>query len=344
MARPLRIDVEDGWYHITARGIERRAIFHEERYYTHFLELLEELTGRFSIGVHAYVMMDNHYHLLLQSPRANVSAAMQWLNVSYSAWFNAKRNRVGHVFQGRFNSRLIDGNGSWVLQASVYVHLNPVRVSALGLNKQRNQAERKGLKEPAREEIRQRLDTLNRYPWSSYRAYAGYSGKPKWLQTEAILARSGGKARYRKYVQLHVTRGEDPEQYERLKDKLIIGGTTFVEKMKKRIGRVTKEQPERKLLDRRVPLDEVVRIVEKEKGEKWDAFRDRHGDWGMGLVLYLARKCSGCTLREIGDWLGGVDYKTVSKTVERFGGRLQDDKKLAKIAGACLGQMSNVET
>ena len=83
-------------------------------------------------------------HLLLQTPDANASRAMQWLNVSYAAWFNARRSRVGHLFQGRFKSSLIDGAGSWLLPASVYVHLNPVRVAARGLSKAGHAAEARG--------------------------------------------------------------------------------------------------------------------------------------------------------------------------------------------------------
>ena len=118
MVRPLRIDVEGGWYHVMSRGIERRRIFLDKSYNFHFLDLLGEMSNRFAVEVHAYVLMDNHYHLLLRTPAANASQAMQWLNVSYSAWFNAKRQRVGHVFQGRFRSTLIDGNGAWLLDMS----------------------------------------------------------------------------------------------------------------------------------------------------------------------------------------------------------------------------------
>ena len=123
MARPLRVDVKDGWYHVTARGIERKAIFEDNRDHEHFLELLEEMSKRYGVEVHVYCLLGNHYHLLIQTPRANASPAVQWLNVSYSVWFNKKRRRSGHVFQGRFGSILIDGEGAWALDASVYIHL-----------------------------------------------------------------------------------------------------------------------------------------------------------------------------------------------------------------------------
>ena len=91
MARPLRIDVADGWYHVTARGIERRSVFTDRRDHEHFLELLKESVERFRVVIHAHVEMTNHYHLVTQTPDANLSRAMQWVNVSYVAWFNIPR-------------------------------------------------------------------------------------------------------------------------------------------------------------------------------------------------------------------------------------------------------------
>ena len=110
------------------------------------------------------------------------------------------------------------------------------------------------------------------------------------------------------------------------------------------IGSVTKEHPERRFLTKRVSLADIVKVVEKVKGEDWNSFSNKHGDWGRSCVLYLARKRSGCTLREIGDWLGGIDYKTVSKAVERFSKKMDDDNELAKAVKRCMHEMSNVET
>ena len=102
--------MEGGWYHVTVRGIERRAIFKDKRDHGHFLELLEEMSERYGVEVHAYALMGNHYHLLLRTPRANASVALQWLNVSYSVWFNKKRERAGHVFQGQKQHRFAFGS------------------------------------------------------------------------------------------------------------------------------------------------------------------------------------------------------------------------------------------
>jgi REP element-mobilizing transposase RayT len=336
MARPVRIDVEGGWYHVTARGIERRPIFLGEAYGRHFYELLGEMTERYALGVHAYVLMGNHYHLLIQTPQANASRALQWLNVSYSAWFNRKQERVGHVFQGRFKSVLIDGNGSWLLDASAYVHLNPVRLQTLGLGQHRRRVEARGLRPPAKETIRQRLAVLRKTPWNSYRDYVGYAKPPDWLTRGEILSRAGGEKAYRRYVESFITRGFEPELCNELKTQVIFGSRAFEDRMKKRAGRLTKEQPDRKQVLRVVTFDQIVRAVEDVKGEKWDAFRDRYGDWGRDLVLYLARRRSGLTLREIGEKAGGIEYKTVSRAVVCFGERLRNHRKLARLVARLL--------
>ncbi|MBU6402161.1 MAG: transposase, partial [Verrucomicrobia bacterium] len=113
MARPLRIELAGGRYHVTARGNERRNIFRTDRDRTHFLELVAELPDRFGGRLHAYAMMPNHYHLLLETPEPNLSRAIQWLNVSYSVWFNRRYDRSGHLFAGRFHAVLIEDDGGF---------------------------------------------------------------------------------------------------------------------------------------------------------------------------------------------------------------------------------------
>src|ERR1035437_8597823 len=134
MARPLRIDIEGGGYQVTARGHNRDAIYYDAHDGKHFIDLLAERLERYLIEIHAYVLMDNHYHMLMRTPKANASQAIQWLNVSYSIWWNRRHGRCGNVFQGRFKSILVE-NGGWVLAASEYLHLNPVAVKGLGLSK-----------------------------------------------------------------------------------------------------------------------------------------------------------------------------------------------------------------
>lgn len=197
---PAGTNLCGGWYHITTRGVRRREIFADDQDREHFVGLLEELVNRYGIVLHAYVLMDNHYHLLIETPEGNASRALQWLNVSYAAWCNARHQRGGQFFQGRYKSIPIQGDGGWALTCSVYLHLNPVRIESLGQGKSARAAERAGvmLVPPEREVIQWRLATLRHHRWSSYPAYAGYAGAPEWLTREVrgapwpeVVARRG---------------------------------------------------------------------------------------------------------------------------------------------------------
>ena len=181
MARPVRIERVGGWYHVTARGNERRDIYRDDRDRRHFCELLAGMVEQFNVALHAFVLMDNHYHLLLELREPNLSRAAQWLNTSYSLWFNRRHGRCGHLFQGRFKSVIVEA-GAWGLFVSRYIHLNPVRIGKLGLSKSDQQRIRAGAQgAPAPAQVRQRVSQLRRYRWSSYRAYIGLAKPPAWL-------------------------------------------------------------------------------------------------------------------------------------------------------------------
>src|SRR5665213_1273200 len=117
MARPPRMERPGAWHHVTARGNERKAIYRDDRDREHFCELLGEAVAVFGWGVHAYVLMENHYHVLVETPEPNLSRGMHWLNVSYSVWFNRRRQRAGHLLQGRFKSIVVDP-AAWALELS----------------------------------------------------------------------------------------------------------------------------------------------------------------------------------------------------------------------------------
>ena len=134
MARPLRIERAGAWYHITARGTERRVIYKDDVDRRRWLGLLAEAAARFNWLVHGYVMMDNHYHLIIQTREANLSQSMQWLQTSYSMGFNHRHGRVGPLFQGRFKAVVVEAP-AWGWELSRYVHLNPVRTARMGLDK-----------------------------------------------------------------------------------------------------------------------------------------------------------------------------------------------------------------
>ena len=126
MARQWRIEYPGAIYHVLSRGNNRQSIFSTDEDRHFFLELLEELSGRFEINIYAYVLMGNHYHLLLQTTQANLSKSMQWFGTSYTRYFNLKNRIGGHLFQGRFKSILVE-NEAYLLRLSYYIHCNPLQ-------------------------------------------------------------------------------------------------------------------------------------------------------------------------------------------------------------------------
>ncbi len=126
MARPLRIAFAGAFYHVTARGNERRRIFLSHRDYEKFLSYMTDAVYKYDVILHAFVLMPNHYHFIVETPKANLSAFMHNLNGTYTTYFNIKRKRAGHLFQGRYKALLIDVN-NYLLELSRYIHLNPVR-------------------------------------------------------------------------------------------------------------------------------------------------------------------------------------------------------------------------
>ena len=132
----------------------------------------------FSLRLHAFVLMSNHYHLLLEITEVNLSRSVQWLNTSYSVWFNRRHRRSGHLFQGRFKSVVVEPE-SWGLEVSRYLHLNPVRLRWLGLGKAEVQRSRSvGVEELSPAQVRERVQLLRRYPWSSYAAISAPRFRP----------------------------------------------------------------------------------------------------------------------------------------------------------------------
>jgi len=348
MARPLRIAVAGGWYHVTARGNERRAIFRDARDRERFIDLLSNLPERFHLQLHAWVLLDNHYHLLIETGEPNLSVAMQWLGVSYTVWFNRRHRRAGHLFQGRFAAILLEESAAW--EVSRYVHLNPVRVRTARLDKAAQHQWRAGLgRQPDKKLVAERLHLLRQYRWSSYRAYAGRAEAPEWLTTKRLLALGGATRRdqcraYRRFAEEPVRQGVLENPWERLAAGVLLGGAEFVRHWRARVQGHEREQPQLRRLRRATSFAELLRVVERLKGERWEAFRDRHGDWGRDLAFYLGRRTAGLTLRALAAQAGGMDYSSVAKAVERFGRRMKTSRQLQTLVAQAKHQMSNVQT
>ncbi len=178
MARQLRIEFPGAFYHVTARGNERKAVFKSIKDREQFFSYLESASNRYGAIIHAYCLMDNHYHILIETPLGNLSKIMQHINSAYTTYFNIKRDRSGHLFQGRYKSILVEVD-EYAKELSRYIHLNPVRAKM--------------------------VKTPEEYQWSSYSYYADKRKAPEWLYRDFILGYFGkrlstSQRNYRKFV------------------------------------------------------------------------------------------------------------------------------------------------
>lgn len=293
---------------MTSRGNERRKIVGDDSDRWMFVRLLGEMVEENKVVCHAWVLMDNHYHLMLETPAANLSLAMKHLNAVYTQRFNKKHDRTGHLFQGRFKSLVVEKN-SYLMELSRYVVLNPVRA--------------KMVKHP------------KDWKWSSYRATAGL-GKPEtWLEVDWILGQFGKerkKAReaYRQFVEEGMGRKESP--WEKLFSRVYLGSKEFLDRVQE-VGKehchldipkyqtqVVKHDPE-KIIGRIAKAygikPEEVLVARARRREPKEA------------AIYLLKKESGLSLKEIGKRmgvsLGAVQHHWASAKV-----RMAQDKEFAR--------------
>lgn len=333
MARPIRVDLKDGIYHVISRGIDRRAIFKDDNDRFHFLDILAAAQDRFRLKIYAYVLMDNHFHLILCTPDANLSRALQWIKVSYSMWFNAKHRRIGPLFQGRFRSELVDSSDCWLVELSLYVHLNPVRVTSQGLDKRMKKAEGMGWTSPTSEEAQSRLDVLRNFRWSSYPYYVGIRRKiPDWLDVSDILIRvsgRGARSEYLRMIESRIAHGHEERFQNQLKNRLAIGGSAFLERVKALCTLGDRDIAGHRELRKRVSWEEVICAAETICGRNWADLQER-GEWGRFLVYWGAQKYAGMTLKEISKKCGYRDYGAVNMGLRRFIARSSKEPAIGK--------------
>jgi len=345
MARPLRTAIADGWYHVFGRGLERRDIFADDEDRWHLLGLFAILHERYRIRIHAYALMDNHYHAILQTPDANLSRGLQWLHGSYSAWYNARHDRVGPLFQGRYRAVPVE-NGAWAYTLSLYVHLNPLRVAGLGLDKRGRVLEGRGFRTPTQPEVGERLKRLRQYRWSSYRAYAGFEPAAAWLEIEALLERAHRQAgqrqaQFRADIQARLTSGVEASKIEQIRDAVAVGSAAFTRHLREMAaGKSLRGIAGKTALRHRVTWQEVRAAVERVKGESWEQFADRRGDEGRDLFLWAARRYCGVTLSELGVAVG-AEYAAVSVAIQRFHQKAAGDRTI-RDQQAKLAELLNV--
>ena len=331
MARPLRIQIAGGRYYVTSRGNERRPIFRDDRDRSHFLELLSELPDRLGARIHGWVLMDNHYHLLLETPEPNLSRVGQWLNVAYSVWFNRRHDRSGHLFQGRFHSLLVGEASGW-LEVARYAHLNPVRVARLGLGKADRQRTRSpAATDPGATVVAERLRVLRSYRWSSYRAYSGEAPQPPWLVTDALLGAMGRgslpqrRKRWREFHEQPLREGHMDHPWDRVVAGAVLAPERVLTEIRKRCAALSREIARGRELVGGIAWDVIVQAVESAHRQRWEEFRDRHGDWGRDMALYLGRIHGRLRLTDLGLLAGGIGYTAVAQAISRVRRKTQTD-------------------
>lgn len=210
MARPLRLELAGGLYHVTSRGDGQEAIYLSDDDREVWLAVLGQVCKRFNWVCHAWCQMSNHYHLLIETPETNLAEGMRLLNGVYTQRFNRIQGRSGHVFQGRYKAILVERD-SYLLELARYVVLNPLRAGMV-----------------------RRLET---WLWSSYLATCGQAAAPEWLQTDWILAQFGRQraSTIRKYVQFVHEGARLPSVWTQLQGQIYLGSEAFVKKMQAHI-------------------------------------------------------------------------------------------------------------
>jgi putative transposase len=264
MARPLRIEFPNALYHITSRGNRREAIYLDDSDRNNFLSIVSQVRDRFNWVVHSYCLMSNHYHLLAETPEANLSQGMRQLNGVYTQKFNHAHGRVGHVFQGRYRAILVQKD-AYLLELSRYIVLNPVRA---------------GMVRSARD-----------WRWSNYRPTAGLAEVPAWLHADWLLS-CFGQSRHRamqKYREFVAEGKGQPSPLESLRNQIYLGDDSFVEKLQGMVEQET-DLSEVPSAQKRKPADPIRDYIE---------MADSRNEG-----IYQAYRSGGYTMKAISDELG----------------------------------------
>jgi len=315
MTRSLRIQYPGAFYHVTSRGNERKEVFRSFGDRERFLTYLDSATERYGAVIHVYCLMNTHYHLFIETPSANLSKIMQHINGAYTAYFNRRWERSGHLFQGRYKAIVVEAD-EYAMELSRYVHLNPVRA---------------GIVEKPEE-----------YEWSSFRYYISNGNIPRWLKRDFILGYFDREPlaamnKYRGFV--HALLDKDYKSpLTNLTNSLILGSNEFVDEIKDRF--ITDREPERELpilteMADRPGLEAIEEAV--------DSVLRNDPRLSRQVKMFLCHRYSGKKLAEIGTRYG-VGESAVTQASRRLRYRQQKDKKLRELLLEISGKvtLSNV--
>jgi REP element-mobilizing transposase RayT len=280
MARQLRLEYAGALYHITSRGNAQAAIYLDDEDRTRFLDLLGQEVEQQGWQCYAYCLMDNHYHLLIETPEPNLSKGMRRLNQVYTQGFNRRHGRVGHVLQGRYKAIIVDKD-SYLLELCRYIVLNPIRAGMVNNSKD--------------------------WRWSSYRATAGLGTMVDWLQVGRVLdlfgsGRQLSQRRYREFVKQGLTQ---PSPWEALKGQVFLGSEQFLESMDRLLkGRHLDNVPRAQTLPARPDKVRVLDIIAHVYDVSHNDIVTRHHAESYQTAAWLLRRATNLSLKDTADVFG----------------------------------------
>ena len=332
MARKLRVQFPRAIYHVTIRGVERRALFLDDRDRERFLSQLADGVELDGVRVYLYCLMTNHVHLVVETPRANVSQFMHRLQTGYTIYFNLRHERAGHLMQDRFGSVPVAGD-DYLLKLTRYVHLNPVFAGRLKAAP-----------------LKERVEHLRHYKWSSYPGYAGRAKPEAFVDYGPLLALVGGKASqqrrsYRRFVEAGLAH-TDEEFVAILKEvRWGLGDEGFMATIRDLHVDLTRkhQRPEdvsfrgtASLLD-----DEtILAMVAAAMGIGREAFRRQvKGGWARPIAARLLCRHAGLRQREVASRLGLTTGAAVCLQLKRLQNALDHDGDLRRTVTSLEQQM-----
>ena len=313
MPRQPRIEYENAYYHVMNRGRGRQRIFHSDSDYTTFLRTISEACERFNLVVHAYCLMGNHYHLLLQTPNANLARGIRHINGVYTQRYNRLKRTDGPLFRGRYKAILVDKD-SYLLQLSRYIHRNPVEAASPLVEK------------------------LESYPWSSYPAYLNLTPAPDWLHREQTYQMLGIAKKYQGY-RAYVESGNDPEIEKFYKPgctATVIGDKNFMQWVKEeKIPELTAKEQLKMTVPTGLSITQIVQwaaehyqinpleITQVIKGPGKAGRRERK------IAMYLCQQLGGHSLASIMKKFGLSNVGSVSFVTSQVRKTRADDSEFA---------------
>ncbi|MAT73437.1 MAG: hypothetical protein CMJ58_28470 [Planctomycetaceae bacterium] len=319
MARPLRIQFAGAVYHVVSRGNERGAIVRDESDRERRLEWLRRTVETYGWLLHGFVLLRNREHLFVETPQPNLSAGMQYLNGSYTGYFNRRHRRAGHLFQGRFKGHLIEQQG-YFLEISRYLHLVPVRENLA-----------------ARPE---------EYCWSSYGGYRRAADAVEWLCYGRVLGEFGtteiqSRRRYVRFVR-HGMTGVVESPFVNAVGGLLLGSAEWVERIRRLLAKQPEDRavPQLRELRHRPALSKIVTTVAEHFGNdprKWRAGSREDGP-SRAIAAYLARREFGYSATDIAKALGYRSHGSVRNAVLRIENGDFKLRQSTKALGAAMSE------